>query len=363
MKLVRWCWRRNSLYLQEALKGVGRNSHVLNRVRWLTGCSYRDGAISFMPECVDGLGKTEGELAHGLIVGFIDLRQFQMHSALLPWPPNGDSDRRAAVFAIRCAAGEINATRGDEFRHSVVGPKDRREAGGSKGKVVGMDAKFARLVESLAPKLEELLAQTPLRYGKLPRNMAQSGVYLFTEGGRHLYVGRSNSLRGRYGRHCRPGATYRQAAFAFQLAREVTGRTVPAYRPGSESRSGLMLNPVFAAAFTSAKERIRGMDYQFVGEADQTRQALLEIYCAVVLGTPYNDFGTHWLDRHLATLNLTEERTEIAKKGAESRWRNESSIIDRSHWLSRLAALQNKRGCSFNYSLIMDHSRWDFAGL
>ena len=28
-------------------------------------------------------------------------------------------------------------------------------------------------------------------------------------------------------------------------------------------------------------------------ETDQNRQALLEIHCAVVLGTPYNDFGTH----------------------------------------------------------------------
>jgi len=28
-------------------------------------------------------------------------------------------------------------------------------------------------------------------------------------------------------------------------------------------------------------------------EVDQTRQALLEIYCAVALATPYNDFATH----------------------------------------------------------------------
>jgi len=42
-----------------------------------------------------------------------------------------------------------------------------------------------------------------------------------------------------------------------------------------------------------AKERIRGMEYRYVEEADQNRQALLEIYCAVVLATPYNDFGTH----------------------------------------------------------------------
>lgn len=59
------------------------------------------------------------------------------------------------------------------------------------------------------------------------------------------------------GRHCRPGATDRQAAFAFQLAREVTGRTEATYRAGEGSRAGLMLDPAFAAAFTVAKERIR----------------------------------------------------------------------------------------------------------
>jgi len=54
-----------------------------------------------------------------------------------------------------------------------------------------------------------------------------------------------------------------------------------------------MLDVVFAGAFIAAKERIRAMEYRYVEEADQNRQALLEIYCAVVLRTPYNDFGTH----------------------------------------------------------------------
>jgi hypothetical protein len=131
-----------------------------------------------------------------------------------------------------------------------------------------MNPKFAALVETLAPKLEQLLAMPPLAYGTLPRDMPKSGVYLFTEAGRHLYVGRSNALRGRYGRHCRPGATYQQAAFAFLLARNVTGRTVATYRPGEGSRAGLMLDPGFAAAFTAAKERIRVMEYRYVEEAD-----------------------------------------------------------------------------------------------
>jgi hypothetical protein len=156
-----------------------------------------------------------------------------------------------------------------------------------------MDAKFVLLVETLAPKLELLLGFKPLHYGELQRNMPQSGIYLFSENGRHLYVGRSNKLRGRHGRHCRPGATHRQASFAFQLAREATGRMIASYKAGLDSRAGLMEDATFRNAFNDAKSRIRLMEYRYIEESDQNRQALLEIYCAVVLGTPYNDFGTH----------------------------------------------------------------------
>jgi hypothetical protein len=156
-----------------------------------------------------------------------------------------------------------------------------------------MDRKFAVLIETLEPKLERLLASPAVRYGSLPRDMPASGVYLFTENGKHLYVGRSNVLRKRHGRHCLPGATHRQAAFAFQLAREATGRTTASYKSGEGSLAGLMLDPAFAAAFIAAKKRIRAMEYRYVEEKDQNRQALLEIYCAVALSTPYNDFGTH----------------------------------------------------------------------
>lgn len=127
----------------------------------------------------------------------------------------------------------------------------------------------------------------------LPRDMPNCGIYLFTENGRHMYVGRSNVLRPRYGRHCRPGATYRQASFGFQLAREATRKLKASYKADDNCREGLMRDPVFVSAFTAAKTRIRAMDYRCVEEPDQNSQALLEIYCAIVLGTPYNDFRTH----------------------------------------------------------------------
>jgi len=87
-----------------------------------------------------------------------------------------------------------------------------------------VDAGFAALVESLAPKLDELLALLPLTYGRLPCDIPSSGVYLFSEDGRHLYVGRSNRVRARYRDHCRPGAAPGQAAFAFQLAGTTSSR-------------------------------------------------------------------------------------------------------------------------------------------
>ena len=123
--------------------------------------------------------------------------------------------------------------------------------------------------------------------------MPVSGVYLFSEGDRHHYVGRSNRLRKRYFLHCRPGSKHNQASFAFKLTRETVGSLTASYHAGPQSRVGLAKTPNFMVAFAEAKARIREMDYRFVEETDQTRQALLEMYCALALQTPYNDFDTH----------------------------------------------------------------------
>lgn len=155
-----------------------------------------------------------------------------------------------------------------------------------------MDKSFADLVESLHPKFEELIGLLPVR-GNLPKDVPKQGVYLFSEGDTHLYVGRSNSIRSRYDDHCGLRATDKTAAFAFKLAREAVGKIKASYKAGDDSRIGLMQNQKFREAFESAKERIRGMDFRFIEETDQNRQALLEIYCTVALKTKYNDFNTH----------------------------------------------------------------------
>lgn len=153
--------------------------------------------------------------------------------------------------------------------------------------------KFSRHLESLVPRFEHLLHMEPVKPTSLPRTMCRAGIYLFSENGRNLYVGRSNNIRDRIGRHCRPSATHRMAAFAFRLAREETGSIAAAYRPGPNSRAGLLENPIFLDAFNRAKARIRIMDVRYVEEHDPVCQTLLELYVAVVLSTPYNDFDNH----------------------------------------------------------------------
>ncbi|RDJ16938.1 hypothetical protein [Rhizobium grahamii] len=136
------------------------------------------------------------------------------------------------------------------------------------------------------------MAMVPVIGCPPPLTTPASGVYLFSEGGEHLYVGRSNRLRKRYFLHCRPGSQQNQASFAFRLAREATQQLEASYTKDG-GRKQMVLQDGFRTAFEEAKARIRRMSYRFVEEADQTRQALLELYVSIALETPYNDFNTH----------------------------------------------------------------------
>lgn len=155
-----------------------------------------------------------------------------------------------------------------------------------------MYPKFATVVQSLHPSFERLIAMEPLK-GTPPnrKTTPKSGIYLFSEGERHLYVGRSNRIAYRYALHCSLSARQNQASFAWKLMAEAVNHTAT-YRKG-EGRADKILLPEYADAFTAAKARIRAMDFRFVEETDQMRQALLEAYVCIALATPYNDFNTH----------------------------------------------------------------------
>jgi hypothetical protein len=168
--------------------------------------------------------------------------------------------------------------------NSVIGPSEQR--------LHRLDLTFADAVEVLHDRLEALVACEPFTFRERAARLPTSVVYLFSEGGAPLYVGRSNKFRQRLGNHCQVSARANQSALAFKLARESAGITQASYS-GENTRAKLMANPVFLAGFNDAKRRLGEMQIRYVAEPNQVQQALLEIYCAVALRTPYNAFGTH----------------------------------------------------------------------
>lgn len=156
-----------------------------------------------------------------------------------------------------------------------------------------MHPNFLRMIEQLHPNFEVLMKQDPVTEGMLPHTMPLKGVYLFSENGLHLYVGRSRNMRRRYGMHTRESSGHYSASFAFRLAKEARGITGVSYKSDAYNRQGLSEQFAFQKQFTEEKKRVRLMEFRFVEETDPTRQAILEIYCALALETPYNNFDTH----------------------------------------------------------------------
>ena len=143
----------------------------------------------------------------------------------------------------------------------------------------------------------KLLKMNPVgrRYKTSPEKDI-SGIYLFSENGIPVYVGRSKNIHNRYKDHI--SSSFDSASFAFLLARVKTGMNEASYisgpkTSGPKTRKELIEDENFEKAFNEARHRIREMEFRYVEESDSIRQALLEIYCAVKLNTEYNKFETH----------------------------------------------------------------------
>lgn len=167
-----------------------------------------------------------------------------------------------------------------------------RKVDASESSTTALHAEFSAFIESLEPKLDALVTMEPVRSAALPRDIPERGIYLFSEGSNHLYVGRTNGIRKRLQNHCRPSGTHFSATFAFRMARVETGMIRATYK-AKGGRDELCRDAIFGPAFTVAKSRVAAMDIRYVREDDPIRQALLELYVAVVLKTPYNDFDNH----------------------------------------------------------------------
>ncbi len=152
-----------------------------------------------------------------------------------------------------------------------------------------MHALFDEHLRSVCAGFERLVGQEPRAVASLGADALVPGIYLLREDGRPMYVGRTDCVRDRLRGHC--SGKVEKSTLAFRMARAETGRAAT-YRKG-ESRKALLRDEVFVRSFERQLARVKGMTVQFVEEEDPVRQALLEIYAHLALGTPCNDFENH----------------------------------------------------------------------
>jgi predicted GIY-YIG superfamily endonuclease len=153
-----------------------------------------------------------------------------------------------------------------------------------------MKDRFDTVIDCVRTKFAELRDSPKYRLAHLPKKIPESGIYLFSDGSRTLYVGRTNGLRKRLQYHTRNN--HNQATFAFRLARHETGNLKATYtREGS--RRALLMNPKFRFAFDAARKRISQMNVQFIEETDPIKQTILEVFTAFETRAEFNDFNNH----------------------------------------------------------------------
>lgn len=134
----------------------------------------------------------------------------------------------------------------------------------------------------------------------------QHGVYLFTEEGRNMYVGRtglterarlagksgSSSFLTRLTGHVErdPGS----ASFAWRLTMERALAEVETgeREPLPKTRKLRVKDPGLLKLFEEEQRRVAAMDFQTVEINDERVSYVFELYAAWTLETPYNSFAT-----------------------------------------------------------------------
>ena len=152
--------------------------------------------------------------------------------------------------------------------------------------------RFRAEVESKLPELVEGLVACAPHRRVADRAPNAPGIYLYSEGDRHLYVGRTRDLSRRWADHTRPSSSINSASFAFNIAKRETAKE--GINVGI-ARLQLAAHPIFERAFVDAKARVRAMAYRFVRVDSAVLSTVGEVYAAMVLGTEgdFNEFETH----------------------------------------------------------------------
>ena len=150
--------------------------------------------------------------------------------------------------------------------------------------------RFDAVIEKMPELLRDLQSSRARRRNDLS-DISERGIYVFYENEVPVYVGRSRKLKERLQVHSRPSSGHNSATFAFILATEVARKQN--FEFGQMTRTQLENDPVFGEFFRQAKVRVGEMKIRVVEVPGPITQTVFEVYAALMLETPHNDFETH----------------------------------------------------------------------
>ena len=151
-----------------------------------------------------------------------------------------------------------------------------------------MNAEFLEIINKMEPLLRKLQCSDPVTAASL-KSVPQQGVYVFYEGDKPIYTGRSRRLRQRIQEHGSTSSRHESATFAFKLLREAIGE--PEWHSSKYTRKALQ--DKYPQEYAKQRQRVQNMDIRAVEINDPLIQTVFETYAIIALGTTrYNTFHT-----------------------------------------------------------------------
>ena len=151
---------------------------------------------------------------------------------------------------------------------------------------LSMNQEFQKVAERMEPMMDQLRNSDELSWEDR-RVAPKQGVYVLYEGGKPVYVGRSNRLRDRIYEHGADSSDRHSATFAVKLLRKKLNH------PKGKAADLVKDN---AEEYDNQKMRVQKMTFRAIEIKGQLEQTLFEVYVILEFRTQdlgYNDFDTH----------------------------------------------------------------------
>ena len=140
-----------------------------------------------------------------------------------------------------------------------------------------MNAEFQKIINQMEPLLRKLRCSDPRTVENL-KGVPQRGVYVFYEGDKPFYTGRSRRIRQRIYEHDGTSSRHESATFAFELLREAIGEP-EGHSPKYTRRE---LQDEYPEEYASSETWQRASIRTLFGASVQSWRTLMGLSCRIV---------------------------------------------------------------------------------